>query len=79
MKDATQTLPEPLVMVSPEWLGGQPCFTGLRVPVSTMFDYLKAGQSLEIFLEDFPSVTRGHAEAVIDLASHMVRFPDAAE
>ncbi len=79
MDNAAQKLPEPLVMVSPDWLGGQPCFAGLRVPVSILFDYLKAGQSLETFLEDFPGVTRGHAQAVIDLASRRVRFPDAAE
>jgi uncharacterized protein (DUF433 family) len=68
-----------LVTVSSEWLGGEPCFTGRRVAVRTMFDYLKSGQTLEEFLADFPSVSREHAVAVIDLANRAVLRPDAAE
>jgi len=38
-------LPDPLVTVSPDWLGGEPCFTGRRVPVKALFDLLKADHS----------------------------------
>lgn len=58
MTDTTYTLPSPLVTVSEDWLGGEPCFTGRRVPVKALFDYLKAGHTLEEFLADFPSVSR---------------------
>jgi uncharacterized protein (DUF433 family) len=65
MDCAEYPLPTPLVTVSPEWLGGEPCFTGRRVPVKALFDYLEAGQTVEAFLEDYPSVSREHAIAVI--------------
>jgi uncharacterized protein (DUF433 family) len=79
MPEASYTLPSPLVTVSTDWLGGEPCFTGRRVPVKALFDYLKAGHTLEEFLADFPSVSREHAVAVIDLATRAVAVPDAAE
>jgi uncharacterized protein (DUF433 family) len=43
-------------------------FAGTRVPVQTLIDYLEAGDSLDDFLDDFPSVTREHAVAVLELA-----------
>ena len=61
-------VPEPLVTKSPRRLSGTPVFTGTRVPLQTFIDYLEAGDSLEDFLRDFPSVTREHAVAVIELA-----------
>ncbi len=79
MTDTTYTLPSPLVTVSADWLGGEPCFTGRRVSVKALFDYLKAGHTLEEFLADFPSVSREHAVAVIDLANRAVAVLDAAE
>jgi uncharacterized protein (DUF433 family) len=79
MPETTYTLPSPLVTVSSDWLGGEPCFTGRRVPVKALFDYLKADHTLEDFLADFPSVSREHAVAVIDLANRAVAIPDAAE
>lgn len=72
-------LPDPLVTTSPDWLGGEPCFAGRRVAVKALFDYLKAGQTLETFLDDFPSVSKEHAIAVIDLANRAVSHVDAAE
>jgi uncharacterized protein (DUF433 family) len=51
----------------PQVLGGAPVFRGTRVPVRTLVDYLRAGQRLDDFLDDFPSVTRDHAVAVFDL------------
>ena len=45
-----------------------PVFAGTRVPVQTLIDYLEAGDPLEAFLADFPSVSREHAVAVLELA-----------
>jgi uncharacterized protein (DUF433 family) len=61
-------LPEPLITVSPDYLSGAPIFTGTRVPVQNLFDYLEGGEPLEEFLLDFPNVTREHAVAVLEQA-----------
>ena len=58
-----------LITIDPEILGGTPVFTGTRVPVESLFDHLEAGVPLHVFLEDFPSVTREQAVAVLDAAS----------
>lgn len=60
--------PDPLITTSPERLSGTPVFAGTRVPVQTLVDYLEAGDSLDDFLADFPSVSREHAIAVLELA-----------
>ncbi len=60
----------------PEILGGTPVFVGTRVPVKILFDYLEAGDSLDVFLEEFPSVTREQAVAALELAREVVA-PDA--
>jgi len=52
----------------PEILGGTLVFVGTRVPVKNLFDYLEAGDSLEVFLDEFPSVTRAQAVAALELA-----------
>jgi uncharacterized protein (DUF433 family) len=57
-----------LVESSPEILGGEPVFAGTRVPVRNLIDYLEAGDSLEEFLEAFPSVTREQAVAALEIA-----------
>jgi uncharacterized protein (DUF433 family) len=62
------SLPEPLITVSPEYLSGAPVFTGTRVPVQALFDYLEGGDPLDEFLDDFPDVSREHAIAVLELA-----------
>ena len=53
-------------------LGGTPVFVGTRVPVQTLLDYLEAGDSLNQFLEHFPSVTREQAVALLELAKSML-------
>lgn len=68
MSTPSNNLPDPLITSDPGRLGGTPCFTGTRVPVKTLFDHLEAGDTLEVFLEDFPSVSREHAQAVLRLA-----------
>ena len=56
-----------LIEVDPEKMSGTPVFTGTRVPINHLFDYLKSGDSLEEFLKDFPTVTREQALGVIDV------------
>ena len=52
----------------PEILGGTPVFVGSRVPVRNLIDYLEAGDSLDVFLEAFPTVSREQAVAALELA-----------
>jgi uncharacterized protein (DUF433 family) len=51
---------------NPSRMSGTPCFVGTRVPVKSLFDYLEAGDSLETFLEQFPTVSRITAVAVLE-------------
>lgn len=62
------SFPDPLITTSPHRLSGTPVFAGTRVPVQTLIDYLEAGDPLEAFLADFPSVSRQHAVAVLEVA-----------
>ena len=55
------------IACDPEVLGGTPVFAGTRVPVDSLLAHIKAGDTLDTFLEDFPTVSRTHAEATIDL------------
>jgi uncharacterized protein (DUF433 family) len=57
-----------LVSRDPEIMSGALCFTGTRVPVKNMFDYLEGTSSMEDFLEDFPAVSRKRAVAVLEAA-----------
>lgn len=52
----------------PEILGGTPVFTGTRVPVQTLLDYLEGGDTLDEFLDGFPSVSREQAIAFLEMA-----------
>ena len=61
-------LPDPLITVSKERLGGTPVFAGTRVPVKTLFDYIEGGDPLDEFLVDFPNVSKEHAVAVLEYA-----------
>ena len=56
----------PRVVRDPEILGGTPVFLGTRVPVRILFEHLEAGDSLDVFLEDFPSVSRELAIQVLE-------------
>jgi uncharacterized protein (DUF433 family) len=59
------TEPASIVHSDPEILGGIPVFVGTRVPVKNLIDYVEAGDSLDEFLDDFPSVTREQASAFL--------------
>ncbi len=52
----------------PEIMGGTPVFTGTRVPVQTLLDYLEGGDTLDEFLDGFPGVRREQAIAFLELA-----------
>ncbi len=51
---------------------GTPVFRGTRVPVKTLFDYLEAGDSIEDFLEGFPTVSRALALQALEEAKHLL-------
>jgi uncharacterized protein (DUF433 family) len=57
-----------IVHSDPGILGGTPVFVGTRVPANALFDWLKAGDALESFLVNFPSVSREQARAALELA-----------
>jgi uncharacterized protein (DUF433 family) len=54
------------ISVSPDVMGGTPVFAGTRVPIETLFDYLKAGESVDDFLEGFPTVTREQVVGLLE-------------
>jgi uncharacterized protein (DUF433 family) len=58
----------PLITTSPEILSGTPVFTGTRVPVKNLTDSLEAGDSIDEFLEDFPSVSRAQIVEFLEQA-----------
>lgn len=55
-----------ILTIDDDILGGQPVFKGTRVPVESLFDHLEAGISLDVFLDDFPTVKREQAIALLD-------------
>ena len=64
-----------LITIDPEITGGTPVFTGTRVAIQTLFDYLAGGYPLAEFLEGFPGVSRTQAEGVLALA-YKALLPD---
>ncbi len=56
------------ISIDPEIMSGAPVFVGTRVPIQTIFDYLENGDDLEMFLTDFPSVTKTAAISVLEMA-----------
>lgn len=61
-----------VIIRDPEILGGTPVFRGTRVPFQTLLDYLEAGQTLNEFLDDFPTVTREAAVHALEHAKSLV-------
>jgi len=57
-----------IVDVNPERMSGVPCFTGTRVPISHLFEFIESGETLDEFLNQFPTVTREQALAVLELS-----------
>ncbi|MEX2316216.1 MAG: DUF433 domain-containing protein [Pirellulales bacterium] len=63
---------ENVVSVNPKVLGGTPVFAGTRVPVESLFDYLKRGRSVDYFLDQFPTVQRSQILQLLDSAKAKV-------
>ncbi|MBD2004553.1 MULTISPECIES: DUF433 domain-containing protein [Cyanophyceae] len=61
-----------IISASPEIMGGTPVFAGTRVPVHTLLDYLKAGESIDDFLDGFPTVTREQLIALLEEAERQL-------
>ena len=61
-----------LITIDNEIMGGQTVFKGTRVTVESLFDHLEAGISLDAFLEDFPTVTKDQAIAILELANKLL-------
>ncbi len=57
----------PIVSISKDVMGGTPVFTGTRVPVETLIDFLTAGDTIDVFIEGFPTVSR---EQVVRVLQH---------
>lgn len=60
------------ININPNIQGGTPVFRGTRVPIKALFDYLEAGDDIDAFLDDFPSVTREQAIQVVQLAEKLL-------
>jgi len=56
------------INIDPEIMGGTAVFMGTRVPIKTLFDYLEGGETLEEFLDDFPTVSKESAIEVLEMA-----------
>jgi len=61
-----------VITKSPDILGGAPVFRGTQVPIQNLFDYLEGGETLEDFLEGFPTVTRESAVAALEEAKDLL-------
>jgi uncharacterized protein (DUF433 family) len=63
---------EAVITADPDIMGGTPVFRGTRVPFHTLLDYLEEGHSLDVFLDDFPTVDRRDAIAALEHAKDLV-------
>jgi uncharacterized protein (DUF433 family) len=64
--------PMDVISRDPDVLGGTPVFAGTRVPIDSLLAHLKAEDTLDTFLADFPAVSRAQAEAVLDFATELI-------
>ena len=63
---------QPVVKIDPEIMSGAPCFAGTRVPIQNLIDYLEGGDSIDNFLEGFPTVSREQVIAFLEEAKESV-------
>ena len=61
-----------VIKIDPEIMSGAPCFTGTRVPIQHLMDYLEGGDSIEEFLDGFPTVTREQVISFLEEAKASV-------
>lgn len=67
-----EAMKEPIITSSADVMGGTPVFAGTRVPVQTLVDYLKAGESIDDFLDGFPTVTKNQVIAFLEEAEEQI-------
>ena len=60
------------INIDPETMGGTPVFTGTRVPVKVLFDFIETGETIDEFLENFPSVKKEYALEVLGMAQKTI-------
>lgn len=68
-----------LITIDNDILSGQPVFKGTRVPVESLFDHLEAGVSIDEFLEDFPTVSKKQAVALLCIANKLITSKNIAQ
>ena len=68
-----------LITIDNDILDGQPVFKGTRVPVESLFDHLEAGVPLDEFLDDFPTVSKEQAIALLDIANKLLTSKNVAQ
>lgn len=64
-----------IINTDPDVMGGTPVFRGTRVPIQSLFDYLEAGDSIEEFLQNFPTVDREQVIGLLQTAREKVTIP----
>ena len=64
-----------VVSVNPEVMGGTPVFKGTRVPIQTLIDYLEGGETIDDFLDGFPTVTRDQVIELLEQAKEKILVP----
>lgn len=68
-----------IITIDNDILGGQPVFRGTRVPVESLIDHLEAGVPLDEFLDDFPTVSKEQAIALLDVANKLLTSKNVAQ
>jgi Uncharacterized conserved protein len=68
----TQEIKERIISSSSEVMGGTPVFSGTRVPVQTLFDYVEAGETIDEFLDGYPTVKREQVIAFLEEAKSRI-------
>ena len=66
-----------IINIDPDILGGTPVFFGTRVPIKNHFDYLKTGDSIEVFLEDFEGVSKDQVLKVLEMSQKLIETSKA--
>ena len=61
-----------VINIDPEILGGTPVFSGTRVPIKNLFDYLETGDSIETFLQDFEGVTKSQVVKILEMSQKLI-------
>ena len=61
-----------IINIDPEILGGTPVFSGTRVPVKNLFDYLEAGKSIDLFIEDFDTINKEQVLQLLELTNKLL-------